>query len=167
MWLSDRSSRRRVAAALGLFAVTVVLAGCSFTPVYGPGSIAADLGFSYAEPDTRTQQIVYQDLMASFTGPPSAGFVAIAITATTRAVSRTASGSLFTGRQKVLSAKVSVTDGADAANVLFSDAFETSATFETSGQVLADRAAEADAETRAAHALAQTIRLAFLGAFAH
>jgi len=170
MSLSDRSSRRSVLATLGLAALALsasTLAGCSFTPVYGPASGAADLGFSYTDPDTRPEQIVYQDLKASFTGPATGRLLTVAVAATTRSVSRTTGGSLFSGYQKVLSAHVTVTDAAAVTTGLFDDTFEASATYETSGQVLADRAAETDAETRAAHALAQTIRLALLGAFTH
>lgn len=160
MSLSDLMNRRRF---LAFAAVLPVLTGCSFTPLYGNGAspAATGPGFAYAEPTNRYEQIIYQELAFRLgTDPsPDAKLVTISASKSTRRVGRTSPGSVLSAYEAKITASLSVwTQGKEAKSLLSISRFAGSS-YEISGQVAADRAAEQNAAEQAARAVADTLRL--------
>lgn len=171
------SSARRAAAAwsgtiriVAVLAVTVVLpllAACSTVrPLYADGLGAQNrYVFSYAAPGGRLDQIVYSELRLRL-GPHSESTDAIHVAVSTspsyRALVKSGVARPASTAEAVVSAAISVT-GSDGA-VVFSGTRSASALYTTVGQVLADSSAASEASDRAARSLADTIRLAILGA---
>jgi len=155
----DRNRRRLL--ALGL--LLPLLAGCSFSPLYGgvDGSMSAGTGFAYAEPNNRYEQIIYQELAFRLgtDASPDARLVTVSASEGNRRVGRTSPGSVLTAYEAVVSASMSVSaSGADDKKLLSASRF-AGASYEISGQVAADRAAEQNAAEHAAKAVADTLRL--------
>lgn len=173
MSLSDphRISRRgalRAAIIAAALTAPLVLAGCSgLRPVYGPDGVASEqLAFGYAEPGSRLDQIIIQDLSLRLGsgGGPDAPKIRISAAAGARTLTRTAVSKPSTQREVAVTASyvVAAADG----SVLVSGRRRATAQYATSGQVLADEAARQDAEARAARAVADTIRLSILAELA-
>lgn len=158
MW-SHRKALRSGLLALSLMAGAGMLSACSFTPLYGDqGAVQRNLQLVYAKPNSRLEQIIYQDLALRLGHSASADAPAvhIAINQTIRKVSRTSSGSPATTYELKLSGTASVVrDG----ETVYSVNRSASASYKTNGQLLADQYAEQDAGRRAALAFAQIIRL--------
>ena len=155
----DRMLRRRF-LALGL--LLPLMSGCSFSPLYGSGGDSSGgHGFAYAEPNSRLEQIIYQELAFRLgTDPsPDAHLVTISASQSAHRVGRTSAGSVLTTYEAVVSASLSVDEqGPDAKNLLSTSRF-AGANYEISGQVVADRAAAQNAGERAARSVADTLRL--------
>lgn len=164
--MSWSSVPRAIAVLAGTLAL-LMLASCSgFRPVYGDGVGPSDrYAFDYASPASRLDQVIYTELRLRL-GPEAPGSdalaVAVAASPSVRPLTRTGVVKPATTNQATVTATVSVSrpDG----TVVFSGSRSASALYTTAGQVLADTAAQAEAEERAARALAETIRLAILGA---
>lgn len=156
---SDRIRRRLL--ALGL--LLPLLGGCSFSLLYGSGQTSAsnEVGFAYAEPTNRYEQIIYQELafrLGTDAGP-DARLITISASMSTRRVGRTSPGSVLAAYEAVIRANLTVTSsGVDPENLLSASRF-AGASYEISGQVAADRAAEQNAAEQAARAVADTLRL--------
>lgn len=139
----------------------VSLAGCTLTPVYG-GANGADarLALSYAEPETRLEQVVYHALSDRL-GPNVAGapqFSAQVASSSTRIGLSSIPGPT-TEHQLTITITYSVVD--DSMN-LTGGVRSATAGYRTTGQIVADDAARATAEEQAAKAAAETVRLALL-----
>jgi len=149
----------RLAARLALpIVLPVVLAACSFAPVYGgdPDQYAA----RYESPDSRLEQIVYQEVTARLgeTSDPKAPLVAIDVSA----------GSIEPGPDAAgLRAVIKVTEpdpaGRGPGNVIFEGTRTASASYTDSPQLLADQQARNEAAERAARDLAESVRLTLIG----
>lgn len=162
------SSHRRAVAALILAATLATgLGACSFSPVYS-GALAArpTLDIAYAQPTTRLEQIIYQELALRLGSSSSQ-------TSTVASVSASASGSgsaLMTSvRRANAPAQVTVTarltlkqpsEDAPAVTIIR----RATADYSSADQVLADNTAASEAEERAARAVAESLRLALLAA---
>jgi hypothetical protein len=161
------SSGIRLLAVLAVTAVLPALSACSgFRPVYGESfATAGRYSFDYAEPGSRLDQVIYTELRLRL-GPESDAInaidVAVSATASSRAITRTAVTKPAATHEMTVSASV-VATGPDGA-VVFTGTRTAGALYTTSGQALADAAAQTDASERAARALADTIRLAIIGA---
>jgi hypothetical protein len=156
----EHKSRRRFLSGVALLPM---LFGCSFSPIYGDGadSAAIGAGFAYAEPENRYEQIIYQELAFRLGTDPSseAPLVTIKASKSTRRVGRTSPGSVLTMYEAVVSAYLTVDSrGAEAKRLLVLSRF-AGASYEVSGQVAADRAAEQNASEQAARAVADSLRL--------
>ena len=155
----DRVRRRLLALGLML----PLLGGCSFSPLYGgvDSSVSAGTGFAYAEPNNRYEQIIYQELafrLGTDAGP-DARLVTISASESNRRVGRTSPGSVLTAYEAVVRASMSVSaPGTDEKKLLSANRF-AGASYEISGQVAADRAAEQNAAEQAARSVADTLRL--------
>ncbi len=182
MWLSSKTLRP-LAFAASLCLGAGLLAACSFTPLYGENSaVGTSLDLAYAEPETRLDQIIYQDLALRLgrTRTADAPLVTVKTSRSGRRVGRTSSGSPATTYESIVTASVTVTRQLPTSsilteneqvsenkeeisdkksNVLYSVSRKASATFTTNGQRLADQQAIIDADERAALAVAQTLRL--------
>jgi hypothetical protein len=158
------NAARRLAFATALFATAGSLAACSsFRPVYG-GALAAQssLALRYEEPNSRLEQIIYQDLrlrLGSSDAPTAASArVSIVRIAGSPAMSATANPSK--PLDVTITATLTVTPADGGAPVII--VRMATAAYTRSGQVLADRAAATEAEERAARAVAESLRLAVL-----
>ena len=160
MW----SSRRTALALLG-GALALGLSACSgLTPVYDQPRLASGaLHVQYGVPGNRVEQLIYQDLALRI---PRGGVGDPKLT-----VSASQSGASLTHdiasppqsqKQMTVSATITLTD--TDGKVLFSGRRSATADYTTDAQILANRAAAEDAAARAAHLLAETIRLTVLGA---
>jgi LPS-assembly lipoprotein len=165
------SFRRAVIAALLTLSVAPVLSACSgLTPVYGPGAASAQqVGLIYAKPSNRFEQIVYEDLalkLGKASGP--APTLSVDVTALSRdltsQVDPLATTQPSIQRQEQVNAAIRLTDV--NGKVLFSGMRSATADFTANSQGLATDRAETDAAVRAAHAVADTIRLTLLGILA-
>lgn len=146
----------------------LALAGCSsFRPVYGEaGVVQGQLAFNYAKPSSRLEQIIVQDLalrLGKQSTSPDAPELRISAAAGARALTRTAVTKPATQYEMAVTATYSViSDG----KVLLQGTRKATASYSTVGQVLADEAAAKDAQERAAHEVAETIRLSILAQLA-
>lgn len=151
----------RFLAALAIMVGLSALAACSFSPVYG-GSNAQRYNLSFAESDSRLSQIVYQDLAARFgrSSAPDALHVSVKIS----------SSSLQPGQSSAaLEGDITVTRPHPAGGdpqVIYQGTRTASATYNGSSQALARQQASNEAAERAAHQLAETIRLTLMGVLA-
>lgn len=167
MWSSSRVIR---AAAVGLaMTAASALSACSgFTPVYGTTAFTDEkVALDIAPPGTRLEQTIYQDLRLRF-GKPAGPAPKLTVVASANARQLTDSDDVVTTAQRphqvMVRADITLvdTDG----KVLFAGSRAQTADYNTGGQVLANNQAIADATARAAHLLADTIRLTVLGALA-
>ncbi len=149
-------------------ATPLLLAGCSgLRPVYGTGGVVGErLELSYAEPATRLEQIIIQDLALRLGNSRRTDVPRVAISAKTktRELTRTSVVKPVTQHEITITATYTVTstDG----EVMLTGTRRAAADYSTSSQVLADEAAAKDAAERAARAVADTIRLSILGQLA-
>lgn len=159
--MSSPDRRRRRLLALGV--LLPLLSGCSFSPLYGNGDsrLSAGTGFAYAEPTNRYEQIIYQELAFRLgTDPrPDARLVTVTASESPRRVGRTSPGSILTAYEAVVSASLKVTSPDDDAQNLLSVSRFAGASYEISGQVAADHAAEQNAAEQASRSVADTLRL--------
>lgn len=165
MWSSRLLRTGLVALAL---VGTATLAGCSgFRPVYGEaGVVQQKLAFNYSKPNSRLEQIIIQDLalrLGKATDDPSAPTIKISAAAGGRALTRTAVTKPATQYEMGITANYTLLSGD---KVLLQGTRRAAASYATVGQVLADEAAAKDAEERAAHEVAETIRLSILAQLA-
>ena len=164
MWSSSRALRAGL-VALAL-ALPLALGACSgLRPLYGEGGIGNERAdVHYAAPKTRLDQIVYQDLALKL--GKSAGGPLVTVTTSQAARPLTSQITVVANQpyQVVVTGVVRVV-GEDG-RVLYSGTLSQSADYTQGPQVLANQQAAQNAAENAAHLLADTIRLAILGALA-
>ncbi|MEO8758387.1 MAG: LPS assembly lipoprotein LptE [Devosia sp.] len=163
MW----SSKARALGIFAALAAPLALAGCSgLTPVYGTNSITSDrIEIAYAEPHNRLEQVIYQDLrlrIAKANGPAPRLIVDASQSSSvpTNSIVTTAQGPVIVR----VSANITLVD--EEGKVLFTGNRAQTADYNSGPQVVANTQAADDAAKRAAHLLADTIRLTILGALA-
>lgn len=165
--MSSSSLLRRLALGLVLIA-PFALTGCSsLRPVYGEtGLIAERLQFNYAEPSSRLEQIIIQDLALRLGSGsnPDAPVIRISAAVGERALTRTGVSKPATHYEIAVQATFTVTTA--SGETLISGTRRATASFTLNGQVLADEAARKDATERAGHEVAETIRLSILAELA-
>ena len=131
----------------------LTLASCSVAPVYFNQSGSAQ-NLIFAQPNSRLEQIVYSDLIGYFGQSRQSNARLVSI--------RVSSSPITPGSGSIgLSGTISVTEP-DQLDSLFSGVRTASATYISSNQRLANQQAANEASERAAHALAQTIRVTLL-----
>jgi len=143
-----------------------LLGACSFQPVYG-GTTASQsqLDLAFAKPNTRLEQIIYQDLAlrlgssASETAPLASVSVAIGSGGNTM---RSANASAADFAQTSVTATLTITPRGAGAEKPLTITRTATAQYTTSGQVLADTTAATEAQERAAKAAAESLRLGIL-----
>lgn len=165
MWLLKNIGRRQTLKTILALGCAATLSACSFTPLYGDNSaVGTSLDIRYAEPNTRLEQIIYQDLKLRLGREKTANapLVTIATSAGSRRIGRTSSGSPATTYEATVTANVTVTEldsTTGTSETIYNVSRAASATYTTNGQRLADQQAVEEANERAALAVAQTIRL--------
>lgn len=162
------SSRlKSLALVLPLAFASVALAACSFQPVYS-GRLAENpqLELAYAEPDTRLQQIIYQDLAFRLgkSTSPTAPLVSVAVVAVDTEPYLSDTANPNKPREATVTATLTITprDGVDSTPITITRTARAQHT--RAGQVIADEAAVIEAQERAARAVAESLRLAVLAA---
>lgn len=161
MW-SHKPHRRSFLTAVAALGAAAVLSACSFTPLYGEGSLAGDgkFAFRYADPATELDRIVYQELALSFgtSRALEAPLLSVTTSAGGRRVGRTSSGSPLTTNQMIVTATATITP-VGALEPVLSITRQASAEYTTGAQRLSNIYAQNDARERAAKAAAQSLRL--------
>jgi hypothetical protein len=157
----------RLAAVLAALLAALALSGCTgFAPVYSTaGPTASTIAVRYGSPASRLDQIVYADLALRL-GPATGN--APLVTVRTRARYSSLTSDLVTTAQVphrvTLPGALRITDA--KGKVLFSGSRVVTADYNTDAQVLANSQAASDAAERAAHLLADSLRLTILGVLA-
>lgn len=160
MW----SSRRTALAMLG-GALALGLSACSgLTPVYDQPRLASGtLHVQYGVPGNRVEQLIYQDLALRIprgvVGDPK---LTVSASQGGSSLTHDVAGPPQSQKQMTVSATITLTDS--DGKVLFSGRRSATADYTTDAQIVSSRAAADDAAARAAHLLAETIRLTVLGA---
>ncbi len=166
MWSSNRLLRNAF-VALGLLAATA-LAGCTgLTPVYGERGIGTERHpLNYAKPNSRAEQIIYQELALRFGKASDSSSPTVRITSSNagRKLTRSNVARPSEQREMVVTAQIELI-GADG-SVILSTSRSAAALYTTDSQALAANEAEREAVERAARELAETVRLTLLGALA-
>lgn len=164
MW-SSKPLLRNAFVALSLLGATV-LAGCTgLTPVYGERGIGTERhALNYSKPNSRLEQIIYQELVLRFgrTSDPSSPTVRITTSSYTRKLTRSNVVRPSEQREATVTALIELI-AADGSTIL-STSRSAAALYTTDGQALAASEAEREAGERAARELAETVRLTLLGA---
>lgn len=166
MWLS-KPLFRNVFVALSLLGATA-LAGCTgLTPVYDERGIGTERHpLNYAKPNSRAEQIIYQELALRFGKAADASSPSVRITTWNagRKLTRSSVVRPSEQREMVVTAQIELigTDG----SVILSTSRSAAALYTTDSQGLAASEAEREAVERAARELAETVRLTLLGALA-
>lgn len=164
MWSSSRTVK--VATLVLALAVLSALSACSgFTPVYGPDQFTnAKIELQMSPPNNRVEQIIYQDLALHFTRSTNPDAPKLTVSAGGGGVGlfNNTVTAAHTEAQATVSAAIVLTNG--KGEVLFSGSRAESADYSNGPQVLANNQAYNDAATRAAHLVADSVRLSVLGA---
>jgi len=166
MWSSSRLRPATITASL---LTAIVLAACTGpTPVYGPQATGTQsVTLAYAKPNGRLEQVIYEDLALKLGKAASAApTLSVNVTALSRDLTSSAlNPDLPTvQREEEVTAAIKLTD--INGKIIFSGMRSATADFTANSQGLASDRAEADAAVRAAHSLADTIRLTVLGVLA-
>ncbi|WIJ24055.1 LPS assembly lipoprotein LptE [Devosia sp. RR2S18] len=167
--------RQTLAAAV---LVALVGSGCSFQPVYqtnAAGLDAASLAFNMAEPNSRLEQMVYQELSLRFTssGHPNTPHLRVVASSSERVASLSATPQTRRGGVTIGSAEaveVTVTATAVVTHVgmeAFTVSRVATALYNSNipNSVLATSVAQEKAQEDAAKAAAESLRLALLARF--
>ncbi|GLQ12225.1 hypothetical protein GCM10007913_41580 [Devosia yakushimensis] len=156
----------RPIAIAGMLTLSAALGACSFAPVYSSGSLASQplLNLAFAKPNSRLEQVVYQELALRFghseapTAPLAQVFVSAS--ASDSVLSRTANPAK--PMEVTATATLTITYRDDSGKQPIRLTRFATAGYSRSGQVLADKEAEREAAERAAKAAAESLRLGLL-----
>ncbi|UJW84323.1 hypothetical protein [Devosia sp. SL43] len=161
-WSKPLRSMVFAGLALGL---ATSLGACSFAPVYtGPLASQPMLNLAYAKPNSRLEQVVYQELALRFGSSDAAtaplATVSVSSSAADTMLSATANPSKAIEVTVTATLTITARDGSTAPAQSFTRM--ATASYTRNGQVLADNAAATEAAERAAKAAAESLRLAVL-----
>jgi len=158
----------RAAGIAVVLALLPALGACSgLTPVYGTNQFTTGrIELAMSPPNNRVEQIIYQDLALHFTRKSGPGVPKLTVSAGAGAAQLTDTQNVVNTAQRpdVMTVTASITLVDADGKVLFSGSRSQSADYNSGPQVLANNQAANDAQARAAHLLADTIRLSVLGA---
>jgi LPS-assembly lipoprotein len=167
MWSSSRLVK--LVGVLLALAIVPALSACSgFAPVYGTNQFTSErVALAMSPPSNRTEQLIYQDLALRFsraTGPAPKLTVSTAISNVQITNDQNVVNTPRRPDQLTVSAAITLID--EDGKVLFSGTRAQSADYDSGPQILSNNQATNEAASRAAHLLADTIRLTVLGALA-
>lgn len=135
----------------------LVLAACSFSPVYGDRTAAnATYDLAFSSPTSRLEQIVINELVLRFgrSANPDALVVSVKVSSSSVKPGPTIAA---------LDGLITITDPRAPEQPVFTATRTASASYANSGQALANQQAANEAAERAALQLAETIRLTLFG----
>lgn len=152
-----------------LLILSVILGGgtlsaCTLTPVYGEHGVAREtMQLNLAAPDSRLEQIVYQELARRFgvSETPDAPHVKVSVVSSSRALALSQTSDPAKAYLETISGTVTITRPGRPDIILTRSA---SSHYTEDSQVLANSSAKANADEQAASALAQSLRLAIIAA---
>jgi hypothetical protein len=168
MWSSSAVASVRPlrwAALLAALAGPLMLSACTgLTPVYDTTTRSA-VAVQYATPGNRLEQIIYEDLSLRLGAPePGAPLVTVRTATSTTALTSDIVSTAQRPWQVTVRGNLRIT--ASNGKVLFSGQRVATADYSTNAQVLANSQAANEAAERAAHLLADSLRLTILGTLA-
>lgn len=152
-------------AAAAALSVTL-LAGCTLRPAYqSANSAQSDFDLTYADADTRLEQIVFQKIRFDLGEKKSAPYkLDLNVSASARSLFK--AGSQFARNEKEMKATISYQlIKLDSEETVLSGSRFATATYQTSGQLVAEKAAAQDAEKRAGEAAAKLVEIDLLHFF--
>ena len=158
MSLFDRKRAGLVAVALSC----LVMAGCTLAPVHGGSSGVNALNLTYAEPLTRPEQLFYRHISSRF-APSTAvetGELSASIRISSSRIGLASVSSPVGDHQLTATATYRVVREGQP---LASGSRSATANYQTTGQIVGDDAARANAEEQAVRAVAEQVRLVLLG----
>lgn len=135
----------------------LVLAACSFAPLYGDRAASGTaFNLAFESPGSRLEQIVINELVARFgrSSDPDALVVSVKVSSSSVTPGPTIAA---------LDGLITITDPRAPEQPVFTATRSASASYAKSGQSLANQQAANEAAERAALQLAQTIRLTLFG----
>jgi LPS-assembly lipoprotein len=159
MWSSE--PLRRGLLVLLLATSVASLPGCTMTPVYGDrGLDASSMALSYASPQTRLEQVIYQELALSFGADagPTAPTIRVSTVSSARDLTRTGSPDPQPLKEVTVTAVATITS--PSGQVLPTITRSATASYRGGPQVLANTIAFDEAAERAAKSVAEALRLA-------
>jgi hypothetical protein len=163
----SRRTRHIVFAAI-LVGSGAVLGACSFSPVYS-GTLASQplLNLSYAKPESRPEQVIYQELALRLgsSDSPTAPLATVSASASAGGLGfLTATDNPSKPYRVTVTATLTIAqrDGSDSEPLVITR--RATAEYSTNSQVLSDTAAANEASDRAGKAAAESLRLAVLAA---
>lgn len=156
---------RRIVAAGLLVGLGTALGACSFSPVYS-GALASQpmLELAYARPNSRLEQVIYQELALRFgtSDAATAPLATVSASSSSAVVGLSATANPNKLSRMTVTATLTITQRDETGTAPVTFTRTASAEYTTSGQVLADTAAGVEAAERAARAAAESLRLAML-----
>lgn len=161
MW--SASAVRPTLPGLAL-AASLMLAGCTLTPVHGgsTGGTMDPIALNYAEPQSRLEQVVYQTLGARFrSGDALSPMLSARVSARSSRIGLSSVSSPVTDHQIDVTIVFEVTEND---TVVASGSRSGTALYQTTDQSVANDAALRKAEDQAARAAADAVRLALIAA---
>lgn len=159
----------RVALIALSLAGGVALSACSFQPVHsGRLAEAPAMQLAYAAPNTRLEQLVYQELsfrLGKTDNTTTAPLVSVVVRpeVSTSFLSQTAAPDKL--HEAKLTGVLTLTYRDTSGRAPLRITRTATAQFERNGQVLAESSAQIEAQERAAKSLAESLRLALLAAY--
>ncbi|KKB13769.1 hypothetical protein VE25_00125 [Devosia geojensis] len=153
----------------GFLAIAIVLGGtlsaCTMAPVYSdPQAVSQRLAFTYAEPNSRLEQIVYQELRLRFgvSEAPDARQVRVSVSASGPRQGLSATPNPNTLRRMTATARLTILPPAGSTQPPVTITRTATADFTTNAQAFAARESVIEAQERATRAAAESLRLALL-----
>jgi hypothetical protein len=148
-----------------MLAAGTMLGGCSFSPVYS-GALASQqsLSLAYAKPNSRLEQVVYQELALRLgsTDSQTAPLVAVSLTPVISDLVLSDTDNPNKPMEVAVTAVLTITPRDAAGGPPQTYTRRATANYNGNTQVLAERSAQEEALERAAKAVAESLRLAVL-----
>lgn len=144
---------------------SMVLSACTMAPVYSDAqAVSQQLAFTYAEPNSRLEQIVYQDLRLRFgeSQAPDARQLRVSVSAVGGWEALSDSVNPNTTSSMTATAQLTLVPPAGSSEAPVTIIRTAVANYTTNDQAFAAREAAVEAQERAAHAVAESLRLALL-----
>lgn len=154
----------KLAALAGLTAT--LLAGCTLQPAYQNATAGKkDFDLTYAEADTRLEQVIFQKIRFDL-GQETGATYKLDLSAGASARALFKASSQFARNEKEMKVTISYKlIQQDSEETVLSGSRFATATYQTSGQLVADKAAAQDAEHRAGEAAAKLVEIDLLQFF--
>jgi Predicted secreted (periplasmic) protein len=141
------------------------LSACTMAPVYSnPQAVAQRLAFTYAEPNSRLEQIVYQELRLRLgeSHAPDARRARVALAVSGGRVGLSENINPQTMGQMTVTATLTLAPPAGGTAAPVTITRTATANYTTNSQAFSAREAVIEAQERAARAVAESLRLALL-----
>ena len=167
LWSEASHPLHRILFASLVLGLAATLGACSFSPVYS-GALASQplLDLAYAKPNSRLDQVIYQELALRFGSSAAATAPLATVSASASAGDMMLSATANPAKAVEVTVTVTLTITPRDGSATPPQSFTRMATanYTRTGQILADNAAAAEAAERAAKSAAESLRLAVLAA---